>query len=321
MPDMQRLNNQKERILSLMRIRGPSLPVQVAKSIGVSPLFANAFLSELKSEDRIKISDLKVGSSPLYYLPGQENMLENFIEYLNQREREAFKLLKERQILEDEKQTPIIRVALRALKDFALPSKVKIDEEGKIFWSFFNISEEEVFKLIQKEINAKENEEIERKKEEKRELEEKKKAEKEEKKRLEEKDKVDKKEKVKKLESQKKIVSEKPKKTVDSEFVKNVKNYLNEKDMEILEVFIEKKKEFVARIRINMVFGKQEYYLVAKDKKNASDNDLALALGNAQSKKLPAIVMTLGELNKKGKEYAKEWNNLIKFEKMEFRKV
>ena len=86
MNEMGRLINQKDKLLSTLRIRGPSLPVQIAKAIGVSPLFASAFLSELKSEDKLKISNMRVGSSPLYYLQGQENMLENFSQYLNNRE-------------------------------------------------------------------------------------------------------------------------------------------------------------------------------------------------------------------------------------------
>ena len=59
--------------------------------------------------------------------------------------------------------------------------------------------------------------------------------------------------------------------------------------------------------------------MIAKDKKNVSDNDLTVALQKAQSEKMPAIVMSLKELNKKGKEYVSQWGNLVKFEKMEFK--
>ena len=90
------------------------------------------------------------------------------------------------------------------------------------------------------------------------------------------------------------------------------------REIEVLEVIMDKKKEFIAKIRTNHIFGKQEYYLVAKDKKNVSDNDLTVVLQKAQSEKMPAIIMSLGELNKKGKDYVSQWGNLIKFEKMEF---
>jgi len=143
MTDLEQLNRRKEGILSTIRLRGPSLPVQVAKAIQVSPLFASAFLSELKSEDKVKISNMRVGSSPLYYLKGQEHLLENFTMHLNQRENEAFMLLKEKAVLLDEKQEPVVRVAMRAIKDFAVPLKIRIDGESKLFWKHFLVSDED----------------------------------------------------------------------------------------------------------------------------------------------------------------------------------
>ena len=119
----------KEKIISLVKVRGPSLPVQIARGIGVEPIFAAAFLSEIYGEKKLKMTSMRVGSSPLYYLEGQESMLENFIEYLNSREKEAFLLLKRENILADDSQEPVMRVALRAIKDFAIPIKVKINED------------------------------------------------------------------------------------------------------------------------------------------------------------------------------------------------
>ena len=40
----------KEKILSILKRRGPSLPVHIAKEIESSMLFTSAFLSELVSE-------------------------------------------------------------------------------------------------------------------------------------------------------------------------------------------------------------------------------------------------------------------------------
>ena len=139
MIEVEKLNTSKEKILSTIRMRGPILPVQVAKEINFSPLFASAFLSELKDEDKIKISNMRVGSSPLYYLPGQEVMLEKFVPYLNQREKEAFQKLRQEKLLEDANQDPVVRVALRAIKDFAIPVKVRVDGEMKLFWKYFTI--------------------------------------------------------------------------------------------------------------------------------------------------------------------------------------
>ena len=100
-------------------------------------------------------------------------------------------------------------------------------------------------------------------------------------------------------------------------FVKKIRDYLLAKDIELVEVISEKKKEFVAHVRGDLLFGKQEFYLVAKDKKTISDNDLTVALQQAQGKKMPAFFLSEGKLNKKGEEYIKEWGNLVRFEKID----
>ena len=51
------------------------MSIQISKWIGVSSLFAGAFLSDLYAEKKVKMSNMKVGSSSLYYLDGQEASL------------------------------------------------------------------------------------------------------------------------------------------------------------------------------------------------------------------------------------------------------
>ncbi|MEK6800518.1 MAG: hypothetical protein AABY05_01160, partial [Nanoarchaeota archaeon] len=140
----------KERILSSLRLRGPSLPVQISNELKVETLFVSAFLSELKAENRIKISNMKVGSSPLYYLPEHELQLENFIQHLNHREKEAFQMLKRNKVLEDKKQEPVVRVALREIKDFASPISVKIEGEIVTLWRYFSLTDTEFNEIANK---------------------------------------------------------------------------------------------------------------------------------------------------------------------------
>ncbi len=342
MPGGENFNIQKERILSLIKMKGPSLPVQIARGIGVSPLFAGAFLSELYNDKKIKISDMRVGSSPLYYISGQEAMLENFVEHLNAREKEAFYILKRDGILDDDTLSPIIRVALRAIKDFAIPIKVKFNDNTKIFWRHFLLSEEDaktkIHSTLSSKIRIEAKEVVEVKKEEAKPIKisvapinmqasepkiESKEisgksiiiAEREEKKSyIEDKSIEDLKEKPKK-----KVVrreQKKKSKIQENIFPKKIKEYLSTKDIEILGTVLEKKREYIGKVRIDMLFGKQEFYLVAKDKKSISDNDLAIALHNAQSFKMPVLVVSSGELSKKAEEYLKEWRNLIRFERV-----
>ncbi|MBS3077270.1 hypothetical protein J4233_03275 [Candidatus Pacearchaeota archaeon] len=322
MIEVEKLNTSKEKILSTIRMRGPILPVQVAKEINFSPLFASAFLSELKDEDKIKISNMRVGSSPLYYLPGQEVMLEKFVPYLNQREKEAFQKLRQEKLLEDANQDPVVRVALRAIKDFAIPVKVRVDGEMKLFWKYFTLSDEEIAQVINKD-NKKEEalredrpsvaglEEDEEEvplvaeplvnqesslNEGERSLAEKTNA----------------------SDDERSLAEKKRDKVIDNGFAINVKDSLSRKDIEILHVVAEKKKEFEAKVRINTDLGKQNYYVIAKDKKSVSDADLVKADKKARAEKLPAVFMAPGELNKKGRQFLEQWGNLVRFERLEF---
>lgn len=129
-----------EQIIKILSIKGPSLPIKLSKEIGMSSLFISAFLSELTNQKRIKVSHLKVGGSPLYFLEGQEEQLEQFYKFLHPREAEAFLLLKKNKVLKDSEQDPAIRVALRSIRDFSIGSKK--DEE--IYWRYFSVPESEI---------------------------------------------------------------------------------------------------------------------------------------------------------------------------------
>jgi hypothetical protein len=305
MIEVEKLNSSKQKILFTIRLKGPSLPVQIAKEINFSPLFASAFLSELKDEGKLKISNMRVGSSPLYYLPGQEEMLEKFVPYLNQREKEAFQKLKQERVMEDASQDPVVRVALRAIKDFAIPVKVRIDGEMKLFWKHFLLSDEEVGEMIEKGGKKKQiKEEIKEEKEE------------------QETSVVTKEPEIKQeslLKEEERPLAEKKKEMVSGNgFVINLKDYLTRRDIEILHVVSEKKKEFEAKVRVNTDLGRQTYYLIAKEKASASDADLARADKKARGEKLPAIFMVPGDLNKKGRQFLEQWGNLVRFEKLDF---
>jgi hypothetical protein len=330
--DLQKINEVKERIVGTMRLRGPSLPVHIARTINTSPIFASAFLSELYSEGRVKISNMKVGSSPLYFLPGQENLLENFIEYLNQREKEAFYLLKKDKILHDDAQQPVVRVALRAIRDFAVPIKINIGGEARAIWKYHLVPEVEFKSLAEQYFNPEAKKEIR--------AEVKSVVQKVEVPLIEQAQKVheqiinvrqavsekpvqiEEKEEDSVVESEeesREIIIEKPLKKMkakDFEFSNKIKEYLSKKDIELLSIVEEKKKDFSARIRIDIPFGKQEYFLVAKDKKKVSEIDLTMAHQRAQSEKLLALILSPGEPDKKALEYLKTWRNLVKFEKI-----
>ncbi|MFB6246651.1 MAG: hypothetical protein ABEI74_03615 [Candidatus Pacearchaeota archaeon] len=134
----------KEKILSYIREKGPLLPVQIAREIGISSLFISAYLSELISAKKLEVSKMKVGNSPLYYIPGQENSLENFSTHLKPQEKEAIEQLKEKQVLKDSDLEPATRVALQSVQDFAIP----FEHSGEKYWRYMTISEEDALQKI-----------------------------------------------------------------------------------------------------------------------------------------------------------------------------
>ena len=318
----------RKKIAGIIKIRGPSLPVHIARETGINSLFAGALLSELSKDKIIKISNMKVGGSPLYFLQGQEVDLEKFHDYLPGKEKEAFLLLRGKGILKDAEQQPAIRVALRNLKDFAM----SFLKDNEVFWRFHSVTEQEVRDLLEpkekkefikkpvkkaeKIIKIKDTVEIKGIKEKK----QVKKQLREEIKKPREKIKQEKQleiglEKPEKARKERKIRIKKPKQK--SEFVLKVIDFIKKQGIEILEEKDIKKKEFSAKVRVDSMLGKLKLLCIAKDKKRITENDLRLILQKAQALKLPALVIFPGELNKKAQLYSESWSSLLKLKKLE----
>lgn len=310
----------KNRIVEIIKAKGPSLPIQLAKQLNINSLFVSAFLSELAEEKRIKISSLKMGGSPLYFVDGQESQLERFSQFLNSKEKEAFELLKNSRILRDSEQEPAIRVALRAIKDFAIAFKK--DEE--IFWRYVLVSEPEVKNLLEPEIKKEAIKEIEGNSEEiKTELKEKegkpgKKLPRPKKEREERQLELGKKEmKEMPFENPLAAPKEKPKKEKPkSDFVLKVVDFIN-KNLRLIEEKEYGAREYLCIAQAETNLGPINFLTEAKDKKTVSDLDLQKLLSTAQSIPLPALMLCTGNLSKKAKEYQENYFSILKVKKIE----
>ena len=84
-----------DKILAMAR-NAPLTPTMVAKAVGKDSLIASAMLSAMVEKGLLKISAVKVGSTPLYYDPNQAEQLQNYSSYLNEKDRRAYELLKDR---------------------------------------------------------------------------------------------------------------------------------------------------------------------------------------------------------------------------------
>jgi hypothetical protein len=274
----------------------------------MNTLLTSAFLSEMSSEKMIKISHMKIGGSPLYYSPSNFKMLENFSAHLGSKEKEAFSLIKEKKVLQDDLQTPVIRVALRSLKDFALLFK----EENKIFWRYFLISEEQAKQLAKPavrevapiietpkiaEITTSKKEMIEDKKQEIIEI---KKPEQ-----------IFQKPEEQIIEIEKpKILKPRKKPAQKEDFLNEVSNFLSKKGVEIVNIEKFDKKEVTAKVRVQ----NKECLLIAYNKKKIDNKELLKAYKKSQSMGLPYSVISRGNMSKKTKERIDAYKKLMNFD-------
>ncbi len=304
----------KFKVLEYIRLRGPVIPVQISKQIGSNILFAGAVLSELLSNGKIRISHAKIGGSPVYYFPGQESRLSILYGHLHQREKHVYDLLRQNKTLKDRALQPVERVALREIKDFAYPLQVN----DELFWRWYLINEEEA-KMLVNQLLEQEKPKQEIVEEKKIEIQQEIKPEIIIKPEIQIPEqtiqpilKIETKKEIKeKPESKKKIKRE----TKAKDFALMLKNYFDEKQINIVEENIVKKgKEFDYIIEIPSKIGNIRMFLSAKDKKKLNDADLSLAHNKSQLKKLPLMILTNGELTKQAKEYIN--NNYLIFEKL-----
>lgn len=325
----------RKKILEILRFRGPGLPVQIASQTGISTIFAGAFLSELAGENLLKISHMKVGGSPLYFLKEQKHALEKFHTYLPGKEKEAFLLLREKGVLKDTEQVPAIRVALRALKDFALPFK----DDNEIFWRFHSVTEEQVREIFEKskpKIERKPKQKmqkIDEKIEEKANLKEiKQEVSKEVPKEIKQEAGIEilreikqeiKKDiqldiglqniKAKPKESQKpKIKRERIGKPGQS-FLEEVKLFLEKNNLSLLELEELNKRRIVAKINMHS----QVCLLIAYNKKRVTEKELIKAYKLSENLNLPYYILTKDNPTKKMAEAIEAYKKLIKFDKFD----
>lgn len=290
----------KEKILFTLKRRGPCLPVHIASEIETSILFASAFLSELVSEKKIRMSYMKVGSSPVYFIPGQEYLLERFSQHLKSKERDAFELLKSNRFLVDSKQDPAIRVALRAIRDFAIPFK----EGEEIIWRYFTIPESEFKrpviqreepKIIIKKLPSGGNElEGEKQKELGIFNEEKKEK------------------PVKKVPTKKTVKKTSASQKKNEKFFNKVKEFLAERSISISDIEGFSKADLILKI----IDGGVEKLLIAYNKKRIAEPDLLKAHKKASEYGIPYIILSLGDPPKKLENFIEAVRNLSGIDKL-----
>jgi len=147
------LNEKDEKIMALVRTSGPILPINVAKELGVETYLAGAMLSSLVKGNHIKISHRRVGSSPLYFMEGQETRVrERLFKELNELETKTLERLRTLKVAFEEELYPQERFLLKELKDFVTPLTVKSGDKDVSCWKHYSVNDTELNELIEKKL-------------------------------------------------------------------------------------------------------------------------------------------------------------------------
>ncbi|MFH1248836.1 MAG: hypothetical protein V1660_01665 [archaeon] len=311
---MINVEEKKNKIIEAIKTRGPSLPIHLSKEIELSSLFTSAIMSEMISNKMIKTSNLKVGSSPLYLIAGQEPLLENFSNHLGSKEKEVFLFIKEKGVVQDELLSPAYRIAIRSLKDFAIPLKVNINNEEKIFWRYLTVPLGDAVKKIRDMTQPKTEHTIQ--KEEEKKVEQFSPINHEEKREKAKEENLTEEKEQKKTE---KLVKEKQEKKqiVNRDFLSALNIYLSKLKIEKVREIETRKKDIMMVAKMNSAIGMIEVLVVAKDKKAIGENDLSLALGRGQEIKMPVLFISSGKLNKKAAMQIETFKSYLIFKQIE----
>jgi len=298
------VQEKKRKIISFLGSNGPSLPVRIAREIQMEPVFASAILSELLGTKDVKLSHMKIGSSPLYLIPGEEKKLEEHSGELKSAEKEAYLKLKEKLVIKDEDESPMIRVALRNIKDFAIPFKF----QEKIMWKYAFAPEEDIQKILSPP------------EEKTKPAEEKKPEEKDEEKDVPKAWEIKKaeikqaKEESKKIENifEKRGERIKSKDDTSETFLKQVEEFLEDKGTKIISIQEVDKKKVIAKTESNG----SEAMLFAFNKKKILEDEIMKCYKQAESMGLPYHIIISGDLTKKMTETIDAYQKLLRVEKI-----
>lgn len=290
----------EEKVLEVVKLRGPTLPIDVAKAVGMETLLVSAILSTLIGRGSVKITHRKIGSSPLYYTEGQEQKVWAMLySELNELEKKAIERLKELRVAFKDDLYPQERVLLSELKDFASHLSVKKDETEHVCWKHYSVTDDEFDSILKSKFDQKAERveqqiEIPQETETQGILQE------------------TKSESIKLFEQKPEIKKRKVSKETLSAFDSTVQEYLKKSNVEVLDKNIGKtESNYVASVPTP--FGNQNYFIIAKNKSSISEADISKIYVECSSKKYPALLIVPKQLSKKVKSYVeKNFGNLIK---------
>jgi hypothetical protein len=304
-------------ILEYIKAAGPSVPNKIRQDLKAPDNFiVGALLSELAASGQLAMTTMSYGTSKFYYDPENPASIEPLGQHLGEKDQRAFILIKNERVARHNALTPLNRVAMEQIKDFAKPLKLDTPEGPELFWRYYLVTEDEAMDLIEEKFfhtykkkaaqpltpiqnvpaSLKESEKEAAKQEPKAEP---------ERKAAPKKKAARKKAAVSTVpEAQTQLPSRLPPLSVAqaSGFATAIHEFFKAKQIVLVQNIASTKTEFSAIVRIPSAVGAVEYFCKAKSKKTTTDGDLAAAVLESQQYKLPLLFLSPGKLTKKAND-------------------
>lgn len=318
----------QDALLAIVETKGPVLPVDIKRETRTDLILTSAMLSNLVSAKKVKLTHLKVGSSPLYYVAGQEKDLVNYIGKLPEKVKRAVERLQAEGVLREIMLSPVERFGLQEAKDYAEALVVTVAGQKEVFWKWYLTTDIETEAKIRAMLSppVQPAKPVERVAPPKPKVVAPKQVE-PMKPRLKvsapasaeytapEKVEVEPKAKPKKKESKVGKVVKAVQKLIspasedvnadwqDDPFYMELMTFFKGNNITVKEQdCIRKKSEYDFTIILESPVGALTYYCKAKSKKRLNEGDLSTIFLKAQSRKMPILLLTNGVLTKKAEE-------------------
>lgn len=311
----------REAVYELVKLKGPLIPSEITNQLKSSTIFIGAYLSELHAQNKVFITNVKRGGSPFYYIEEQREKLQLLRDHLNEKDRRTFDVLKENKVLEDTSVEPLTRVSLRNIKDFAVPIQVTVQDQEKLLWKWYLLGNDELQTILKerftpvadkKAATALPEKLLQQPLQKQIPLQEP----------ATEPPKKSSFKKIPRKIKQEKLIASPVKKPellpsstnqqqnslqqklqqdlVEDPFLEQVCTFFKKNNIYIVDyTLIKKNRDIEFFITVPSPVGGVEYYCRARSKKTNNENDLAMVYVTGESKKLPVLYLTTGEITKK----------------------
>ena len=131
-----------DKVLSFLKSNGPSTNVDISRGLGLQTYIIDALLTDMLGKQSIRKSFKRLGSTRVYYLPGQEERARiRVFNSLEPEQQDFLKQLQKRQVITDEQ---LSEEDMEEWQDFMVP----LEEGATLAWHWFEVSPSAAKKLL-----------------------------------------------------------------------------------------------------------------------------------------------------------------------------